>query len=123
MDNFENLLENRDALASGLPERLVEERLRLNLRQTDVIKTLEIGPMTLSRYESTGKERRKPSFDVLTGLALMGYDLMYLVTGERNSSVSADALSKEESELLTLYRRSKSPEHFYKMVKAYAAAE
>lgn len=83
-----------------ISERLRSERLRLGLKQTDIIKAIDVAIATFSNYE-TGK--RSPDLDFLLKLGDLGYDVGYIVTGERveNGSVT---LPQDESEWLEIYR-------------------
>lgn len=83
-----------------ISERLRSERLRLRLKQTDVLKAIDVAIATLSNYE-TGK--RSPDLDFLLKLGELGYDVGYVVTGQRVEGGSV-VLPADESEWLEIYR-------------------
>lgn len=72
--------------------RLKNERLRLNLGQSDVAKETDVSSKTVQRWE---KEVAIPS-DKLSLLANLGVDVQYVVTGRR----SPLALSSEDAFML-----------------------
>lgn len=84
-----------------ISERLKSERIRLGLKQTDVLKAIDVAIATLSNYE-TGK--RSPDLDFLLKLGDIGYDLVYVVTGQRLNHESL-TLSQDEQEWLDIYRK------------------
>ncbi len=98
-------------------ERLQEERQRLGLKQSDVMYKVNITQATLSRYEH-GK--RMPTLEACLGFYLVGYDLIYLLTGNRdNTSLSTDNLSTDEQQWLSLYQQSTDKLTLLKLVKAF----
>lgn len=66
------------------------------MKQRDFAAMMGISVSAQRNYE---KGLRKPDSDYLERLANAGYDVKYLITGERESA----NLSREESELLTLW--------------------
>ena len=83
-----------------ISERLRSERLRLGLKQTDVLKSIDVAIATLSNYE-TGK--RSPDLEFLLKLGGLGYDVGYVVTGQR-VECRAVVLPPDENEWLEIYR-------------------
>lgn len=83
-----------------ISERLKQERLRLGLKQTDVIKAIDVAIATFSNYEN-GK--RSPDADFLLKLGALGYDIGYVVTGKRLENGMA-VLLPDEQEWLDVYR-------------------
>lgn len=82
----------------GLGDRLVSERRRLGLHQTQVSEQLGISVVTLSNYEN-GK--RVPDVAMLATMAKLGYDVGYLLWARRESQ--GDGLSDDEAAWLALY--------------------
>ena len=78
--------------------RLKNERLRLNLGQSDVAKETDVSSKTVQRWE---KEVAIPS-DKLSLLANLGVDVQYVVTGKR----SPLALSSEDAFMLEKIRQT-----------------
>ena len=99
-----------------ISERLKQERLRLGLKQTDVIKAIDVAIATFSNYE-TGK--RSPDVDFLLKLGALGYDIGYVVTGERLENGMA-VLLPDEQEWLNVYRALESDDRdrLIKMAKS-----
>lgn len=79
--------------------RLMEERNRLGMNQTDFAALGGVGKATQINYE---KGERSPDADYLGAVAAVGVDVLYVVTGKRSGSAS---LSQVESELLTRLRQ------------------
>jgi transcriptional regulator with XRE-family HTH domain len=78
-------------------ERLKEERLRLDLNQTEFGELGGVQKDAQLKYES-GK--RKPDTEYLSAIAAAGADVQYIVTGIRSSA----ALTPDEEMLLSGYR-------------------
>ena len=78
--------------------RLVEERERLGLTQTEMAKRGGVAFRTYCDYES-GKSEPRASF--FADVSLHGLDVQYVVTGKR----SASAMRPDEELVLTGYRR------------------
>ena len=87
--------------------RLMEERNRLGMNQTDFAARGGVGKATQINYE---KGERSPDADYLGAVAKVGVDVLYVVTGTRSSSAS---LSEAESELLTRLRQGSPALHGY----------
>lgn len=77
-------------------KRLVEERKLHKLTQTDLRVRFGIGKSTQLNYEN-GKTC--PDVQYLEKLDSMGFDVLYIVTGRRNS----DAMSDEHQNLIEAY--------------------
>ena len=99
-----------------ISERLRSERLRLGLKQTDVLKAIDVAIATLSNYE-TGK--RSPDVEFLLNLAELGYDAGYILTGKRLDEASSD-LTESEQIWLEIYRKlpKDDSERLMKMAKS-----
>ena len=99
-----------------ISERLRSERLRLGLKQTDVLKAIDVAIATLSNYE-TGK--RSPDVEFLLKLAELGYDAGYILTGKRLDEASSD-LTESEQIWLEIYRKlaKDDSERLMKMAKS-----
>jgi transcriptional regulator with XRE-family HTH domain len=78
-------------------ERLKEERLRLDLNQTEFGELGGVQKDAQLKYES-GK--RKPDTEYLSAIAAAGADVQYILTGIRSSA----ALTPDEQMLLAGYR-------------------
>jgi transcriptional regulator with XRE-family HTH domain len=78
-------------------ERLKEERLRLDLNQTEFGELGGVQKDAQLKYES-GK--RKPDTEYLSAIAAAGADVQYILTGIRSSA----ALTPDEQALLAGYR-------------------
>lgn len=91
---------NMKILDSGtFSARLVEERVRLGMSQTDLRIKTGAAKATQSRYE-TGESF--PGADYLAVLDAAGFDVMYLLTGVR----SAEGLDDELRNLVDAYIHS-----------------
>lgn len=97
-------------------ERLKSERLRLGLKQTDVLKQIDVAISTFSNYENG---IRSPDVDFLMKLAELGYDGGYILTGRRLDEASSD-LTESEQSWLELYRQlsKDDSERLMKMAKS-----
>lgn len=82
----------------GIGDRLLEERRRLNLNQTDMGKLCGVTINTYANYE---KGTRYPDAECLANLYAAGVDVLYIVTGTRNNSV----LNNAETLLLEGFNR------------------
>lgn len=80
--------------------RLREERERLGLTQEAFGTAGGVLKRAVINYE---KGERFPDVSFLAGVANVGADVLYIVTGKRGSE-SAGVLSEEESALLTRWR-------------------
>lgn len=80
--------------------RLKNERLRLNLGQSDIANATDVSLKTVQRWE---KEIAIPS-DKLALLAKFGADVQYIITGQRSSTV----LPSDEAFMLEKIRQASS---------------
>lgn len=80
--------------------RLLEERNRLGLNQTEFAARGGVGKATQINYE---KGERSPDASYLQAIADEGADVLYIVTGRRGSE-SEGRLSEAESTLLARWR-------------------
>lgn len=78
-------------------DRLREERERLGFNQTAMGAVGGVLKQAQLKYE---KGERSPDASYLEGVAKVGVDVQYVITGQR----SAQALSADEQELLALFR-------------------
>lgn len=108
-----------DKYLAEVSHRLAQERKRLQLEQVEVCTKIGISIPTLSRYEN-GK--RSPDLLLSKRLSDLGYDMFYVLTGDRMGEMSSD-LSREEQQWLALYRNSQRGAELVRMVKAYEALE
>lgn len=106
-------------LSTRIGERMTTERQRLNFTQKQVYTSLGLGAASLSRYE-----QGKRTLDLLQAheFAALGYDMHYVLTGERIGESESD-LSEDEIAWLELYRQANDPKMLMKMAQAYVAAE
>ncbi|GBG03922.1 transcriptional regulator [Azospira sp. I13] len=81
----------------GISERLKEERARLKLSQADFALAGGAHRKSQGNYESG---ERSPDSAYLEGIAAIGADIQYIVTGIRSDV----ALTPDERELLSLFR-------------------
>lgn len=80
--------------------RLQEERKRVGLHQDDFAQRVGVAKRTLAGYESGSGEIGAAA---LALAALLGVDVLYVVTGERKPQPS-DSLTAREADLLSNYR-------------------
>lgn len=83
---------------SSPKDRIKEERKKLNFTQSAIAELLGIKRETWSRYEAGSIS---PGMDVLIAFSKIGADIQYILTGEKQIGL---ILSKEEKELIELYR-------------------
>lgn len=82
-----------------IADRLLEERQRLGLSQTEAAKAGDVAFRTYQNYESG---ERHPNAETLANLFVAGFDVLYILTGGRNSST----LSNEDSALLAEFHKA-----------------
>lgn len=87
---------SRDAIGS----RLQEERKRIGLNQDDFAKRVGVAKRTLAGYESGSGEI---GASALALAAVLGVDVLYVVTGERKLQPT-ESMTAAEAELLNQYR-------------------
>lgn len=85
-----------------ISERLEEERKRLGFTQAQMAGLGGVAVRTYSNYEAGDRE---PGVGLLAGLAKVGADVQYIITGQR----SAQALSQDEDQLISLFRAAPLP--------------
>ncbi|MDN0075615.1 helix-turn-helix transcriptional regulator [Crenobacter sp. SG2303] len=81
----------------SISDRLREERMRLNLNQTETAKACNVGFSTYQGYE---RGERFPNAEALELLYHAGFDVLYVVAGVRNTA----ELSNEENTLLAVLK-------------------
>ncbi|WP_019519357.1 helix-turn-helix domain-containing protein [Faucicola boevrei] len=96
--------------------RLVDERKRLGLTQAQASSQAGITQTTYSRYENG---ERVPTLQAILGFYNMGFDVIYLLTGEREPSDGEVILTSHEQDWLALYRESKDKNSLMKLAKAF----
>lgn len=105
--------------ASGLGERLREEREQLGQNQTDFGQAAGVSRGTQKAYEL---ESSSPDIRYLSGLQALGVDVTYVLTGLRELAEAGD-ISPDESQLLLDYRRLPEGEQGYTRTMIAALAE
>lgn len=100
-------------------KRLAAERQRLNFTQKQVYTALGLGAASLSRYENGQRV-----LDMLQAheFAALGYDMHYVLTGNRLGDSVSD-LSDDEQAWIELYRQADDPKLLMKMARAFITAE
>lgn len=86
---------------SSFGDRLREERERLRLNQTELA---SVGGTTRKSQFNYETDARKPDAEYLAAAACAGVDVLYVLTGERDSG-PASSLDAAEQVLLDAYRR------------------
>ncbi len=82
-------------------ERLRGERARLGLSQVVIADACGVNRSTLATWE---KGEQSPTAAVLSMMAGLGVDVLYVVTGER-APLGSGALSDEERQLVASYKK------------------
>lgn len=83
----------------SIGSRLKDERQRLELSQVELASVGGVGKQAQLRYE---KGERMPDADYLTLVAGAGIDVLYVLTGRRDTS----ELSADEANLVERYREA-----------------
>ena len=83
-------------------DRLREERLRIAVQQVDMAEACDVSRGTLATWE---KGEQAPNAAILSKMASMGVDVLYVVTGQRQGETEA-TLAPEEKTLLSAWRSS-----------------
>lgn len=112
-------LTTTDISPDAIARRLVAERKRLGLQQDEVRKALGVAYATMSRYENG---HRMPEAQQIGKLATLGFDVNYVITGQRPSLCTTD-LSADEQAWLELYHSSTDKIGLNKLVRAYISLE
>lgn len=85
-----------------IAERFKSERERLDLTQPEVAVLAQVGKTTVINWE---KSASSPTAVQLEALARVGFDSLYVITGQRTGGVKpAPTLTADEEELLALFR-------------------
>lgn len=85
-----------------IAERFKSERERLGLTQPEVAVLAQVGKTTVINWE---KSASSPTAVQLEALARVGFDCLYVITGQRTGGVKpAPTLTTDEEELLALFR-------------------
>ena len=108
-----------DKYLGFLSLRLAQERKRLGLEQTEVCKLVGISIPTLSRYENG---HRAPDLALSKRLSDLGYDIHYVMTGERLGASVSD-MTDDERDLVGLYQAADNQQLLLRLVRAFIAAE
>lgn len=80
--------------------RLLSERKRLGLKQSDITAKLGIGRTTLHRYENNVSA---PSIKAINGLTSLGFNMQYVLNDD---SALEDLITPQELELIKLFRQA-----------------
>ena len=81
-------------------KRLAEERARFFATQQDAADYFGVSRVTWGQCE---RGNATPSGEVLAGLAQIGADVLYILTGQR-STAEGSQINADEQELLALFR-------------------
>ena len=73
----------------------------MNLKAGELAKLVGISPVTQSHYE---RGKRCPDAAYLAALLRCGFDIPFLLTGERGQTAGGEILKSDEKLLLDLYR-------------------
>lgn len=112
-----NQIVTADITATAIAKRLVAERKRLGLQQEDVRQALDISYATMSRYENG---HRMPEADKIARMAQLGFDVGYVLTGQRPTLSTSD-LSGDEQAWVELYRLTSDKNGLSKLAHAYSS--
>lgn len=82
-------------------ERLRKERDALGYTQDEMAENTKVSKRSYCAYEAG---ETAPSAKLLAALAVMGMDVAYLLTGQRNPAAPPPRLTPDEQELLALFR-------------------
>lgn len=91
---------NKKDFCALLSKRLREERVRFNLKQSEIAAYCGLNVRSWGTYE---RALAVPDATVIANLVELGFDIIYLFTGER---ASTEALSADEQILLMKYRKA-----------------
>ena len=98
---------------SSIGDRLREERERLGISQTEAAALAAAAGVSGATRQSQAlyeKGARTPDAALLAVLQANGYDVLYVITGQRSMPVSAPPLSREEEVLLDNFRHCSEKE-------------
>jgi transcriptional regulator with XRE-family HTH domain len=79
-------------------DRLRDERVRLNLKQEDLAQAGGVNRNTQGSYE---RGVRTPDTDYLSGIAPLGVDIVFVLTGRK---AGGDSLNAVEAQIIEQYR-------------------
>lgn len=77
--------------------RIASERERLKLKQADLCVRTGVSKMTQIRYEASDG---KPGIDYLRALDALGFDILYIITGDRTTG---SQLSEQQQNLIDIW--------------------
>lgn len=80
--------------------RLLSERKRLGLKQSDITSKLGIGRTTLHRYENN---QSTPSIKAINGLTSLGFNMQYVLNDD---AALENLITPQELELIKLFRQA-----------------
>jgi len=85
--------------------RLKEERVRLGMTQGAFAEIAGVSKRTVANYEAG---ERSPDADFLTAISSTGVDVLYVLTGQRNSRLPmpAPTMAPDEQAVLEMYRNA-----------------
>lgn len=89
-------------IIEDIGKRLEEERQRLGIKAVDVYSELDIHQNTYKNYEVG---RREMPSSLLVTLWNMGFDVIYILTGQRMSDIAADVINNGESYVPSYHQR------------------
>ena len=89
-------------IIEDIGKRLEEERQRLGIKAVDVYSELDIHQNTYKNYEMG---RREMPSSLLVTLWNMGFDVIYILTGQRIGDVAADVINNGESYVPSYHQR------------------
>lgn len=112
-----NQITTTDITAAAIAQRLVAERKRLGLQQEEVRRALDVSYATMSRYENG---HRMPEADKIARMAQLGFDIGYVLTGQRPALCNSD-LTSDEQAWIELYRLTNDKAGLSKLAHAYSS--
>lgn len=86
-----------------LHERFKAERERLALTQPQLAVAVGVGKTTVINWE---KGSSSPTALHLAQLTTLGFDVLYVLTGQRSQPAAAPALTRDEEALLDNYKHA-----------------
>lgn len=100
MNTIELLSQEKGIEMSELGDRLLSERKRLTLSQTEFA---NLGGVTKNSQFLYETNKRKPTGEYLMGVAEAGVDVLFVLTGRETPEAEA-SLAKDEASLIKAYR-------------------
>lgn len=107
----------------SIGERLREERERLGLSQTeaaDIAANAGVAGATRQSQALYEKGKRMPDAAYLAAIQAAGYNVLYILTGQRGGGASPPPLKPDEAALVDNYRHS--PKDQQAILQATSAA-